>query len=85
MTEELSRRCEALVSRTPREVVLTRLEQLDAVNAAITHLKRALDSTEFDLFAADVRHTLVSLAPLIGQTPTEEILGRIFSEFCIGK
>jgi tRNA modification GTPase len=74
-----------LVDRKPGEVLLTRLDHLQAVKETLEDLARAKASTELDLFAADLRHALSSLAPLIGETVPDDILGHIFSEFCIGK
>lgn len=77
--------CERFVHRAPGEVLLTRLDHLAAVRATQIHLERAMETTEEDLFAADLRQALISIGPVIGQTLPDDILGRIFSEFCIGK
>ena len=77
--------CERWVHRQPGEVLLTRQNHLRAVQVCIQHLERAAGTQELDLFAADVRQALHSLSPLIGTTVADDILGRIFSEFCIGK
>ena len=71
--------------RAPGEVLLTRIDHFNAVMAAIDHLQRALNVPELDLFASDIRQALNSLGPLIGQTLPDDILGKIFSDFCIGK
>jgi len=55
------------------------------VVAAMQDLRRAERAQELDLFAADIRQALHSLSPLIGETLSDDILGKIFSEFCIGK
>ena len=77
------------IQRVPGEVVLTRLDQLDSVRAARAHLDRAAGNAEMgaghELLASDLRQALDALGPLIGETPPDEILGKIFSEFCIGK
>jgi tRNA modification GTPase len=77
--------CARFTARAPGEVLLTRLDHLRAVRDAVTHLERALDTQEEDLFAADLRQALTALGPVIGETLPDDILGRIFSEFCIGK
>lgn len=38
-----------------------------------------------EIISAELRVTLTSLQELVGKTTTEDILGRIFSKFCIGK
>jgi tRNA modification GTPase len=83
--EKIVDHCEKLVHRKKGEVLLTRLDQLDAVSKAIGHLERAQETPETDLFASDIRQTLYALGSLIGETLPEDILGRIFSNFCIGK
>jgi tRNA modification GTPase len=84
-TELLIRFSEKWLHRAPREVLLTRLDQRRAVENALAHLARASEAPEIELFAADVRQALSSLGPLIGETLPDDILGKIFSEFCIGK
>lgn len=76
---------ETLAHRDAGEVLLTRLDHKEAVQAAISHLTRAVQAPEIDLFAADLKQALFALSPLIGETLPDDILGRIFSEFCIGK
>ena len=38
-----------------------------------------------EIVSSDVRAALVALEELVGRTFTEDLLGRIFSKFCIGK
>jgi len=83
--EKIIAHCAHHIQRNPGEVLLTRLEQKQAVDRALTHLNRALSSAEEDLFAADIRQALLALSPVMGETPTDDLLGRIFSQFCIGK
>jgi tRNA modification GTPase len=83
--EKIVDHCEKLVHRKKGEVLLTRLDQLDAVSKAIEHLERAQETPETDLFASDIKQALYALGSLIGETLPDDILGRIFSSFCIGK
>lgn len=39
----------------------------------------------FSILSADIREALSALDEIVGKTFTEDILGRIFSKFCIGK
>ncbi len=73
------------VRRDPGEVLLTRLEHVEAVRSALEHLERATQALEIDLFASDLKQALFALNPLIGETLPDDILGRVFSQFCIGK
>jgi tRNA modification GTPase len=77
--------CEKWTLRDRGELLLTRLDHLSAVVDAAEHLQRALSAPEIDLFASDIRQALYALGPLIGETVPDDILGKIFSNFCIGK
>lgn len=77
--------CERWVARDPGELLLTRVDQVNAIAASLEHLERAHGAPELDLLASDLRQSLHALGPLIGETLADDILGRIFSDFCIGK
>lgn len=85
LISEIARHCARLSHRAEGEVVLTRADQQDAVRKARECLVRATRAEGHDLFSADIRQALDHLSFFIGKTPSEEILGRIFSQFCIGK
>lgn len=59
---------------------------LDAINAA-TMLAANCDVqlNDADLAAAEMRIAAEALGSLVGMDHTEEMLGRIFSRFCVGK
>jgi tRNA modification GTPase len=38
-----------------------------------------------DLLAQDIREAIFHIGEIVGEINTEEILGNIFSKFCIGK
>jgi tRNA modification GTPase len=53
---------------------------------ALLAAKKSLDdnlSAEF--VAADLREVIHQIGVLVGEVTTEDILGEIFSHFCIGK
>jgi len=77
--------CENWTCRDRGEILLTRVDHHNAVTAALENLERAKQAAELELFAADIRQALHSLSPLIGETLPDDILGKIFSDFCIGK
>lgn len=83
--KEMVKKASLWSRREKGEVLLTRSDHQNAVSVALLDLKRALSAKSLDLFAADLRQTLHGLAPLIGETIPDDILGRIFSQFCIGK
>lgn len=71
----------------PHEGGLTRQRHVAAVDAALAALARAetrvADAAE--LAAEDVRLAARALASITGAVDVEEVLGAIFSSFCIGK
>jgi tRNA modification GTPase len=54
----------------------------DAINRVHEGMKTGLSS---DLMAQDIRQVLHYLGEITGEVTTDEILGNIFSKFCIGK
>jgi tRNA modification GTPase len=54
----------------------------DAINRVYEGMKTGLSS---DLLAQDIRQVLHYLGEITGEVTTDEILGNIFSKFCIGK
>jgi tRNA modification GTPase len=66
---------------------LTRLRHQEAVRAALSALDRALaaDASHMELCAEDLRLAARHLGDIIGVVGQEEILDRIFAQFCIGK
>jgi len=75
----------ARLTRGPGEVILTQIEHVRAVGCAIEVLEGAMGATDQVLFATDLRHGMNALGPLIGETLPDDVLGKIFSDFCIGK
>ena len=85
LSRALGRRASELTRVEAGEFILTRIEQQDAVHRAREALERAIATDSHELLAADLRAALEHLSFFIGKTPVEETLGRIFSQFCIGK
>ncbi|RDV37520.1 tRNA uridine-5-carboxymethylaminomethyl(34) synthesis GTPase MnmE [Bradymonadaceae bacterium TMQ3] len=70
-------------------VLLSRARHLQGVVAAIDALARARQALEMEmeheLIAIDLREALDALGDITGKVRTDDILQRIFSEFCVGK
>ena len=69
--------------------VLTNLRQqqaaqgaLDAVRAALAGIAEGLGD---ELIAVDLSRALDALGDIVGETTADDLLNRIFAEFCIGK
>jgi tRNA modification GTPase len=71
------------------EVVLNRVRHRDAISRAEERIKQAEISLKKgmsqEFVAIDLRGALEAIGEITGQTTTDDILNRIFSEFCIGK
>jgi tRNA modification GTPase len=71
------------------ESILTSARQNDAVIRALVSLEKSALALGADvpqeMVALDLYEALSALNELTGDTVTEDILGRIFSSFCVGK
>lgn len=76
-------------SHTETPVFLARRRHLDALGRARGHLQGALDNLltkqAGDLCAEELRLAQNDLAEITGEVTSDDLLGRIFSTFCIGK
>ena len=67
-------------------VFLARERHLRALKGALQHLKRAAAEIErWELFAEELRLGQLSLGSITGEFTADDLLGEIFSRFCIGK
>ncbi len=67
--------------------VMVRARHRNAIEESIRCLNDALSKPDhaLELMAEDVRKAASSMASITGRVGVEDFLGRIFSEFCIGK
>ncbi len=72
-----------------QDVVISNIRHYNALNSASESLARVSDglttSLPSDLLAQDIREALHYLGEITGEVTTDEILGNIFKNFCIGK
>ncbi|MYC75472.1 tRNA uridine-5-carboxymethylaminomethyl(34) synthesis GTPase MnmE [Candidatus Poribacteria bacterium] len=77
---------ELVVGESP---IVTNARHQEALRRANEGLNYAIESLEKgmppDLVAVDLRISLDGLGDIVGKTTTEDILDRIFSQFCVGK
>ncbi len=71
------------------EVVVTNARHYEALQKALEAIHRVNDGLHAqlsgDFVAQDIRECLYFLGEITGQINTDEVLGNIFSKFCIGK
>ena len=70
----------------PEGVFMARARHLEALSEAKAHLEHAgrlLDQAE--LFAEELRLAQAALGRITGEVTPDDLLGQIFSRFCIGK
>lgn len=74
---------------SPDKTLVTNIRHYQALCDAQIALDRVEDGLESsiptDLVAQDIREALYHLGSIVGEINTDEILGNIFSRFCIGK
>lgn len=65
---------------------LARARHLQAIAAAAGHLEAAARvEHEWELFAEELRLAQGALSSITGEFTADDLLGEIFSRFCIGK
>jgi tRNA modification GTPase len=72
----------------PEQTLITRERHRQSLEACVNHLKNFEEKNsieDFDKAAEDLRLATRHLGVIVGKVDVEEILGSIFSDFCIGK
>jgi len=69
---------------------LGRARHIEALEIVLSHLDNALDHAQLndrvlDLLAEELRLAHLALGSITGQVSADDLLGKIFSDFCIGK
>ena len=76
-------------STRENQVIVSNIRHYEALSQAMASLQQAEEAFEAglsqEIVAVDIHRILHYLAEVIGETSNEEILGEIFSRFCIGK
>ena len=71
------------------ETILSNLRHKQSIEVARDALREALQSLQTNLsgefVALDLQRALEALGEIVGETTSEEVLDRIFAQFCIGK
>ncbi len=71
------------------ETIITNSRHYDALLKALEEIQKVKEGMEMgiasDLMAIDIRQALFHLGEITGSVTTDDLLGNIFSNFCIGK
>jgi len=78
------------VESAGEDAFIARARHLDALHRAATHLAAAaahldVDAPPLELYAEELREAQNALASITGEFTADDLLGAIFSRFCIGK
>jgi tRNA modification GTPase len=77
------------VRATPEYLIVANIRHKAALNQMRENLSNAMkgleEGTSLEFIAFEIRSALEALGELVGETTTEEVLNRIFEQFCIGK
>ena len=70
-------------------ILMTNARHHEAMQKSANALKTAKENLQasmpIDIISSDIREALHYLGEITGEVTTEEVLGNIFSKFCIGK
>lgn len=90
--DELKQRLSEAVEKdklSSEEVIITNIRHYEALSNVVESLNRVeeglLSGLVEDLVAMDIRQAIHYLGEITGEITTDEILGNIFKNFCIGK
>ena len=90
--EELKRSLGAVVEKEKidqESVIISNIRHFEALQNVSESLDRAIagldENTPEDLVATDIRQAIHYLGEITGEITTDEVLGNIFKNFCIGK
>lgn len=76
------------LSNTGESVMLARKRHIKALESALTYLRSSLtqfDNNASELVAQDLHYSAQELGSITGEFSSDDLLGEIFSSFCIGK
>ena len=89
LSQALSSHQNTRIADAGTATLVTNARHFNALNAASRALTLArselLSHTPTDLVSQDIREALYHLGSITGEITTDEVLGNIFSRFCIGK
>ena len=87
LRHELSRLAFGTPTTAPDSLALNsrHLQSIDDTLTSLNRAQSALDTAADEIIALELRDALQSLGQILGQLTPDDLLGKIFSTFCIGK
>lgn len=84
LTDEIIKKIsgKAFASNNP---IITRNRHRKSIKESLIHLKKSQKEQDIVIVAEEIRQAMRNIEIIIGNVSSEEILGEIFSSFCIGK
>ncbi|NWF93076.1 MAG: tRNA uridine-5-carboxymethylaminomethyl(34) synthesis GTPase MnmE [Syntrophaceae bacterium] len=77
------------VRSSPEHLIVTNIRHKKALSQARENLSAGLkalkEGASLELIAFEIRSALEALSEMVGETASEEVLNRVFEQFCIGK
>ena len=87
--EEFLVRSAAIPTITAGDVVVTNARHYEALKRALVNIREVqtglADGIPGDLVSEPLRAAIGNLSEIVGEMTTDEVLGNIFANFCIGK
>jgi tRNA modification GTPase len=68
-----------------QSIPITRERHKALLSQALLYLRQSKIYTDIELIAESIRQAAIAISSILGAIDTEEVLGEIFSTFCIGK
>lgn len=79
----------AIPEISEQDIIVTNMRHYEALQKALAAIQRVTEGIDLqlsgDFLSQDIRECIYYIGEITGQIYTDEILGNIFSKFCIGK
>lgn len=87
--EDLLIQAASIPKISEQDVIVSNVRHYEALQKALIAIQRVTEGLDLkisgDFLSQDIRECMYYLGEITGQISTDEILGNIFSKFCIGK
>jgi tRNA modification GTPase len=77
------------LSQNDENIIFARQRHIDALNFVEEQLVQAINAADknigLEVLAEPLRQALTGFDDITGRTTADDVLGKVFSQFCIGK